>query len=365
MKNESSRSRRIPACLAALAFLYSACGAASAAPTVDVRTMTPRYGEIAQSVQVYGTIGTAPGNSVSVNLPYAARLVQLRVENGQRIARGGALFVVQADPAVMATARQAATAAELARGELARTQALFAQSLATRSQLETARKAALDAQSALDAQQALGLGNGRVTVTAPADGIVAQIAVLPGERVQAGTAILRLALRSAGSPNVTLGVDPADAAQLRAGDPISVSGLSPALGRVRAQGRIVVIGAAVDPQTRLVDVDATVALNNDGLLPGMHIKGEISTRAGQHWIIPRSALLSDGRGEYVYQIGKDLHAHRIDVVKRIENSDDYGVDGDLDAQRPLVVTGNYELRDGDAVRVEANSPAGVQKGTAP
>lgn len=365
MKNDSSRPRRVPACLAMLALLFGAIGAAGATPTVDVRTMTPRYGEIAQSVLAYGVIGTAPGNIASVNLPYAARLVQLRVENGQRVARGSALFVAQADPSAVAAARQAAAALELARGELTRTQALYAQSLATRSQLETARKAARDAQSAFDAQQALGLGNGRVTITAPADGVVTQISVSPGDRVQAGAPILQLALRSAGSPNVTLGVDPAAAAQLRAGDPITVSGLSPSLSRVRAQGRIAVIGAAVDPQTRLVDVNAAVALNDDGLLPGMRVKGEISTRAGRHWIIPRSALLSDSRGEYVYQIGKDLRAHRIDVAMRVENGDDYGVDGALDAQRPLIVIGNYELRDGDAVRVEASSPAGAQEGTAP
>lgn len=366
MKNESSRPRRIPARLAALAFLlYSACGVAGTAPAVAVRTMTPRYGEIAQPILAYGVIGTAPGDVASINLPYAARLVQLRVENGQRVARGGALFVAQADPSAVAAASQAATALKLAQGELTRTQALYAQSLATRSQLETARKAALDAQSAFDAQRALGLGGGRVTVAAPADGVVTQIAASPGDRIQAGTPILQLTLRSAGSPNVTLGVDPAAAAQLRAGDPVTVSGLSPSLGRVRAQGRIVVVGAAVDPQTRLVGVNAAVALNDDGLLPGMRVKGEISTRAGRHWIIPRSALLSDSRGEYVYQIGKDRLAHRIDVVKRIENGDDYGVDGALDARQPLVVTGNYELRDGDAVRVETDSPASAQKGAAP
>jgi hypothetical protein len=38
------------------------------------------------------------------------------------------------------------------------------------------------------------------------------------------------------------------------------------------------------------------------------------------------------------------------VTIRVENDRAYGVDGSLDAARPLVVSGNYELTDGMPVR---------------
>ena len=124
------------------------------------------------------------------------------------------------------------------------------------------------------------------------------------------------------------------------------------------------IGAAVDPQSQFVDMGAAVPLAGAGLLPGMHVKGRISTQSGKHWIIPRSAVLRDARRAYVYQVGKDRHAHRVDVTVRIENGDAYGVDGTLDAAQPLIVTGNYELHDGDAVRTQVQGAVEKQQGMA-
>ncbi|WP_158215161.1 efflux RND transporter periplasmic adaptor subunit [Candidimonas nitroreducens] len=358
---------RIRAYLVVAAFAFGArTAAADAPPTVTVLATAPRYGVISQPLQAYGTIGTAQA-TVAVNLPYPARLLHVYVQNGQSVARGAPLFVVQADPAALLASKQAATAYRLAKDDLAHTRALYAQSLATRSQLETARKAALDAQSALDAQRALGIGNGTVTIAAPADGVITRLGAIQGDQVPAGAAILLLALHASepkAMPNVMLGVDPATARWIRAGDPVTVSGLSPEEDGISARGRIVLVGAAVDPQSQLVDVGASVSLAGAGLLPGMHVKGRISTRAGKHWIVPRSAVLRDGQGAYIYQLGKDLHAHRVDVKVRIENGNTYGIDGALDAARPLVVTGNYELHDGDAVHVQARGQAGKRPGMA-
>jgi RND family efflux transporter MFP subunit len=362
------RIGRIRAWLATAAFAFGAHTVATEAPpTVLVRTSVPQYGVIALPVQAYGVIGTAQGSTLAVNLPYPARILHIYVQNGQSVARGTPLFAVQADPAALLASKQAITSYRLAKDDLAHAQALYAQSLATRSQLEAARKAALDAKSALDAQRTLGIGNGTVTVAAPANGVVTRFSAIQGDQTQAGAAILLLALRASGSkavPNVILGVDPAAASRIRAGDPVSVKGLSPEADGISVRGRIVTIGAAVDPQSQLVDVGAAVPLAGAGLLPGMHVKGRISTQSGKHWIIPRSAVLRDARGAYVYQVGKDRHAHRVDVTVRIENGDAYGVDGTLDAAQPLIVTGNYELHDGDAVRTQAQGAAEKQQGMA-
>ena len=51
----------------------------------------------------------------------------------------------------------------------------------------------------------------------------------------------------------------------------------------------------------------------------------------------------------------DHHAHRVAVTIHVENDRDYGVEGALDAARPLVVSGNYELADGMAVRAAGDA----------
>ncbi|SAL51703.1 Biotin-requiring enzyme [Caballeronia concitans] len=159
-------------------------------PVTAVQTVALTRGPISRPVHAYGVVAASASNVTTIDLPYIARIVQLRVQTGQSVVRGAPLFVVQADPAAVVAAAQARSAAQLADDELARTQSLFDKSLATQSQLATARKAALDARQALAAQNQLGVGNGKTTVVAPHDGVVTQVSAGQGDQVQAGAAIL-------------------------------------------------------------------------------------------------------------------------------------------------------------------------------
>jgi RND family efflux transporter MFP subunit len=336
------------------------------APVTTVQTVTPARGTIAHPVHAYGVVAASGANVTTVDLPYVARIEQMRVQAGQAVSRGTPLFVVQADPAAVVAAAQAKSAAQLAKDELARTQSLYDKSLATQSQLATARKAALDATQALDAQLQLGIGDssGRKTIVAPRDGVVTQVSAAQGDQVQAGAPILQLASGTGGDnarPNVTLGVEPSDAAGIHAGDVITVSGLSTALQAAHVSGRITMVGASVDSQSQLVNIGASVPFGQSAFIPGTRVKADIATHSGAHWIVPRSAVLSDAHGDFVYQTGSDNRAHRVNVKTVVEDDDRYGVDGTLDATRPLVTVGNYELHDGAQVRIGGTGQPDAQK----
>ena len=366
-----NRTRPIPGLFTAsiAVVVVFACASAHAdnASITTVQTVSLTRGTIARPVHAYGVVAASSSNVTTVDLPYVARIEQMRVQSGQAVTRGTPLFVVQADPAAVVTAAQARSAAQLAQDELARTQSLYDKSLATQSQLATARKAALDAKQALDAQQALGIGNGRATIVAPHDGVVTQVSVAQGDQVQAGAAILQLSSGSRGDsarPNVTLGVEPSDAADIHPGDTVTVSGLSTALQSARVTGRVAMVGASIDAQSQLVNVGASVPFGQSAFIPGTRVTADIATQAGRHWIVPRSAVLNDARGDYVYQIDNDSKAHRVNVTTVVENGERYGIDGELDATRPLVVVGNYELADGVRVRIDATKqPAAAQSTT--
>jgi RND family efflux transporter MFP subunit len=349
------------ASISAVIALLCTSAYADDAPVTTVQTVTPARGTIARPVHAYGVVAASSSNVTTVDLPYVARIEQMRVQAGQAVARGAPLFVVQADPAAVVTAAQAKSAAQLAQDELARMQSLYDKSLATQSQLASARKAALDAKQALTAQQQLGIGNGRTTIVAPQSGVVMQVSVAQGDQVQAGAAILQLSAGSGGGdtrPNVTLGVEPADAASIHPGDAVTVSGLSTALQTTRITGRVAMVGASIDAQSQLVNIGASVPFGQSAFIPGTRVRADIVTQAGTHWIVPRSAVLSDAHSDYVFQAGSDNKAHRINVTKIVEDGDRYGVDGPLDATRPLVVVGNYELQDGAPVRIDgAKQPA--------
>ncbi|WP_243468697.1 efflux RND transporter periplasmic adaptor subunit [Paraburkholderia sp. PGU19] len=335
------------------------------APVTTVQTVTPARGVIARPVHAYGVVAASASNVSTIDLPYIARIEQMRVQAGQAVSRGTPLFVVLADPAAVVAAAQAKSAAQLAKDELARTQSLYEKSLATQSQLATARKAALDAAQALEAQLQLGIGNssGRKTIVAPHDGVVTQVSAAQGDQVQAGAPVLQLSSETRGDnarPNVTLGVEPSDAAGIRAGDVITVSGLSTALQTAHVSGRITMVGASVDSQSQLVNIGASVPFGQSAFIPGTRVKADIATQSGTHWIVPRSAVLTDAHGDFVYQTGSDNRAHRVNVKTVVEDSDRYGVDGALDATRPLVVVGNYELHDGAQIRMGGASQPAAQ-----
>lgn len=373
MRNRPFATRRARIALLTIAagavFTCAACHSSSAAdsaasdassdkPAVSVQTARAQRGAIAQPVRAYGIVAASASNVTTINLPYIARVVQMRVQPGQTVTRGTPLFVVQADPAAVLAATQAKSALTLAQGELTRTQSLFDKGLATQSQLAAARKSEDDAQQALAAQNQSGVAGGNKVVSAPFDGVVLQVSVAQGDQVQAGAAILQLAGGSGKDmrANVMLGVEPSDAAAIHAGDVVTVHGLSATLARNAADGRVVMVGASIDPQSQLVDVGANVPLGQSAFIPGTRVSADIATRSGVHWIVPRAAMLKDDKGAYVFQINAQGKARRVTVAIQVEDGDRYGVDGSLDPAQGLVVSGNYELDDGMAVRASGGAP---------
>ncbi|MBN3726900.1 efflux transporter periplasmic adaptor subunit, partial [Burkholderia sp. Ac-20379] len=177
----------------------------------------------------------------------------------------------------------------------------------------------------------------------------------PGDQIQAGAALAQLVGVSGGgeaakaAANVMLGVEPADAATLHPGDTVAIGGLSARAG-APAAGRITVVGASIDPQSQPSRGFWLAALAGSALIPGTRVRADIAANAGTWWIVPRAAVLRDAHGAWLFQVSPDARAHRIAVVTRVENDQGYGVDGPLHANWPIVVSGNYELTDGAAVR---------------
>ncbi|WP_321959722.1 efflux RND transporter periplasmic adaptor subunit [Paraburkholderia sp. J69-1] len=349
----------------------SSASDANPAPSVAIQVAKAVREPVSQQIVAYGVVAAAGANAATVSLPYVARVTRVLVQPGQRVARGTPLFVVQADPAAVIALTQAQSAATLARGELARTHALFDDGLATQSQLAAAQKALDDANQAIAAQSASGIAAGAKTVTAPAAGVVALVSAAPGDQVQAGTALAQLVGANAGdakTPNVTLGVEAADAATIHAGDRVTLYPLAASQQSLQAHGQIAMVGASVDAQSQLVDVGASVPLAGTAFLPGTRVRAEIAAQTGTWWNVPRAAVLHDDKGQYVYQVLPGNKAHRVAITVKVENGNAYGVDGAIDAARPLIVSGNYELEDGMAVRLpdaaKAASAANAKQGGA-
>lgn len=316
---------------------------AAATPSVQVETVPLRQQPISETVTGYGVVTPAAASVRNLSLPRAGQVLQLWVSAGQVVGEGTPLLAFGTGADASLAYHQALQAVEFARGEAARIKTLLGQQLATRSQLAAAEKSLADARSSLQQQRRVGANQREERLLAPFDAIVIAVQAAQGDRVAAGAPLVQLA--QAGRQRVRLGVEPADVRRIRTGMPVSVSDLtgpgSPTHGKVAA------VFGMINPQTQLVDV--VVDLDRGELLPGARVLGRIEIADEIASVVPRSAVLRDEKGAYLFQVSEGT-ARRIDVRTGVEDAGLIAVQGPLDPALPVVSVGNYELHDGMAVR---------------
>lgn len=318
------------------------------APTVLVTTQLPKQGSLPRTVTAYGILEAAPGGgSETLSVLRAGRVTQIEVHQGEAVRRGQALLSISADPAALASYKQAAAALMLARSQRQHAAQMLAQHLATRDQLAAADKAVADAQATLDALDRGGGGAAQQTLSASFDGIVSALLTAPGARVAAQTPLLTIARAS--KLVAAVGVEPGVREQVATGQPARVE---PLYAGGSEQGRVVSVSAMLDPTTRLVPVlidpapDGPTEMN---LLPGSPVRATVQVGTMTGWLIPRNAVLTDAKGPYVFQVDAGK-ASRVDVRIVGMASGTTVVAGPLDPSRALVTGGNYQVQDGGAVR---------------
>lgn len=325
--------------------LWAAAGDGTA-PSVLVQLTTLHQRVLKEKLTAYGRVSPDPDAETAINATHPVIVERLAVTPGQRVAAGEMLLVLATAPEARMAYRKAVTEVEFAREDLKHKRQLRRQQLATRSEVAAAEKALKDAESALQVEKNLGNDRPRERIRSPFAGIVTRVSVSPGARVPAGGALLNLTNRN--SLIVALGVEPAEAYRVQRGDPVTLTPIFGAQGPLSS--RIARVHGTVDPSTRLVD--AVVRLDGEkarSLLPGMELRGEITISVRRSLAVPRTAVLTDSRGSYLFVV-RDGVAHRIGVTTNLSSARWIGVAGPLQDGDRVVVEGNYELRNGAAVR---------------
>lgn len=324
--------------------------AISTRDSVRVTTAMPRQGHFANTIDAFGTIVPDPRRTFDPDLPHAGRVNAIQVGTGQAVHAGDTLLLVATDPTAQRAYAEARNALREARGELARTQQLFGEHLATQSQLAAVRKTLADARAAMQAQRRIGGSRATEAVTAPADGVVTRVLVKRGQYVPAHAPLLSFVPTHgviAGlwiQPDPPVPLKPGMAVTLHA-----VYGTHP-----DTPATLCMVGHALDPQSHLVPVQA--CLSGKQATPwevGDALSAHIRTTSFSAWAVPRQALRHDGSGDYLFQLDHGK-ARRVDVQVRSPGGDVVGVEGRLDPRLPVIVLGAYELADGMAVRGRAS-----------
>lgn len=308
-----------------------------------VKTEAVRKEALPLTVSAFGEV--AAGKPETLNFAAAGQLVRLDVVLGQQVHQGRHIATLRTDPAVVSSYAQATDTLGFARRDLQRIEELLTLQLATKSQVDAARKQVQDAQAALAAQAKLGGARVDADLVAPFDGVVMALPAGQGDRLAAGAPVVQLGRID--RRRILLAIEPGQSDDVRVGMPVVIT---PVQGGATVATRITEMQSLIDPKSQMVTAVADIAVGTKVRLAlGARVSAGIRLGQRQAWAVPRAAVLNDDKGSYLFQVANQV-ARRVDVTKLVETSQLYGVDGNLDARWPVVVLGNYELHDGMRVR---------------
>ena len=350
-----------------LAVAMSACALAAAchkAPPEDVATTAPvpvqvaaaHLGTITAYVRVTGLIEPAPGADWTVTAPDKALVTEIRYAPGDYVRQGAVVARFDAPPlrADVATRSseqsQARARLDNARRNHERLSTLLEKGIASRKEVEDARKELLDAESAVRESgqthaAAVDLA-ARATPTAPFSGVVAERWHNPGDVIDANEHVLRVVdLRRL---QVTAAVPVADALRVVVGHAARVT-VPGGEGREIA-GKVAGTAATVDPATGTAAIRVSVS----GALP-VGTPVEIAIVAEERpnaLIVPAAAIVREENKTTVFAVGTDNKAHRRAVVVGIVSAEEAQIVSGLREGEKVVVKGQDELPDGATVTIE-------------
>jgi len=327
-------------------------------PAARVEITTLREQGIAQTIEAFGVVTTAPSGDRVTAAAYDCVVKKIHVGVGTVVAAGDVLVELDPSPDTKLALDSARSVQALAGKALAATQERYDLKLATNQDLLAAQQAEQDAQLKVASYEARGLG-GAGRVTAPAAGVVSKLEIFAGALVPAGTPLVTVA--TGGQYEVKLGVEPADAVLVAPGQPVTLA--SSSRGDAPAIAAIVrAVGTALDPVSGAAEVRVPLAAGSPVLL-GEHVRAQIEVkRKVGALVVPRNAVLPD-EGKSILFTVKNGKAVKHEVTVGLTAGDSVEISGDgLHAGDPVVTLGNYELEDGMAVQPPApeGKPAGAQ-----
>lgn len=334
------------------AFLTGAACSACAAPTTAVQVETVHQQTLQDTVTAYGRLVPSPSGFEWLSAAQGGRVAAVLVTQGTRVRKGQALIKIEATPQTRANYESALSALASARSKLAQTRRLEKGGLATRADLAAARSAFDSAQANVTALKAEGVGPRAQTMRATRNGVVTQLKVSPGEWVNAGNRVA--ALSPARALWVRFGLPPEQAAAVKTNAQVVIE---PVFGnKLILHSRVSTVNAQADANTGLINVEVPVKAHKNGPFVGEWVSGTITLHHIEALAVKRSAVLKDSKGYYVFAL-RHGKVHRVAVTPIIRTNGLVGVKG-LTAGEKVVTQGNFELNDGDAVRIEGTQGAG-------
>jgi HlyD family secretion protein len=320
-------------------------------PTVSVTEVG--VSSMPTTVSIIGTIAARYDMPIGVEGD-AGRVAAIYVEAGDQVKRGQVLArlnVSVLEPQVAnldAALEQARAEAELADAEYRRAQAVGASGALSAEETQRRKSAAATAAARVkvaaaqlaEAQARLA----RAAVRAPADGIILTRNVEVGQTATpGGEALFRLSER--GEVELRGQVSEQDLPLLKVGQSVNVQ----LTGTTRIyEGHVRLLGAVIDPQTRMGMVRVTLAPDLN-LRPGAFARADVTVSNADRAVLPQTAVLTDDKGSYVLIVNAQHKIERraVRVSGMVQNG--VTIAEGVSGKEQIVATAGAFLQEGELV----------------
>jgi membrane fusion protein (multidrug efflux system) len=308
-----------------------------------------------------GTTEAVHGVMVSADLP--GTVSQINFDSGQAVKEGDILVELDTRQERAQLASLEAQR-DLAKVNFDRSQQLVNEGVVSRMDFDQAASQQKATEANVAEVRAI---IARKTIRAPFSGILGIRKVNLGQYLSAGSPIV--SNQSLNPIYVNIGIPQQTAVQVHVGRKLQVT-TEDLAGKVFT-GSVTAVDSEVDPSTRNIQVQATLANADGRLRPGMFVQVQLPVGASRSVMaLPASAINYAPYGDSVYVItdlkdpkGQTYRGVRQQFVK-VDGSrgDQVAVVSGLNPGDEVVTSGVFKLRNGAAVQVNnkvqpANSPA--------
>ncbi len=340
--------------------------------------------------EIYDTIGTVQSiDPIAIQSQVNGPIVKIEFQPGQEVKKGQELFLIDPRPYQAALDQQQAQLAHdkavlgEAQMDLKRYQGLEKENSISKQQSEDQGYVVQQDQGTVEVDEA-NVATAKINldychIKSPIDGRAGVLLVelgnlvgpSAGSQATSSSATSTTSLTSAGGAQKSTGGGLVTVSQMK---PIYVNFPVPQTmfndvsrrqavaalevdaytqsGKLIQKGKLTVIDNQVNTATGTVAVQATFANSDKSLWPGQFVQVALVTAIRRDAVtVPQEAVMMGPTGAYVYLIGADNKAHRVDVTISSRRKGVDVVEKGLSAGDKVVTDGQYRLSNGASVQV--------------
>ena len=308
-----------------------------------------------EGLRLAGSVVYPPSRIEVISAPAAGVVQSLQVSTMDPL-RAGSVMLRLHSPELLEWQRdyvQLATQLDLAEKKAGRDESLFNEGIIASSRLQETRNQLVNARVAAQERAQMlklaGMNDAAIDALASQHGLspvidvrtrisgsVLEIMVAPGQRVEAGAPLAKVA--RSGELWLELQASRAQGDQIHVGDQVKLT-------QCAQSGRVTAIAPQMSAQNQLVIVRATLAGAEQCLRAGQYLEATISSKITptSSWSLPAAAMLRNGGRDYVLvQVAGGVQPVAVNIITR--GTDKLIVQGALKSGQQVAIQGLANLK---------------------